>query len=285
MAYLSRTQYDPGAALDVFTMLDRRSRADNAARIPDWLSTHPAPSDRRERLAEKLKELPAGTQDGRRDRDIYLQHIANLVYGEDPRNGYFDDNEFIHPALGFRFEVPPGWQHVNLPEAVVAQSPDKQMGLQLTLVGGRSANEAAQSFYRQSGISAGEIKQITNNGLPLTIGTFSATTEQGQLVGIAAHLQTGDRVYQMLGLGAAAQMSAHGGTIESAIRSFRTFNPRQMTSRAPHQVKLVTLARATSLAAYATTHPSPVAVEELALLNGVAAAEQLPAGRKLKWIQ
>ena len=35
------------------------------------------------------------------NRDVYLDMIDGLAYGEDSRNGYFEDQRFLHPDLAF----------------------------------------------------------------------------------------------------------------------------------------------------------------------------------------
>ncbi len=43
---------------------------------------------------------------GRTEREPYLRRIDGLLYGDDPAQGFVRGRAFLHPELGFRFEVP-----------------------------------------------------------------------------------------------------------------------------------------------------------------------------------
>ena len=53
-----------------------------------------------------------------RDKDTYLATIDGMVYGENPREGYFQGSTFLHPELKFQLTFPAGWQTQNTPQAV-----------------------------------------------------------------------------------------------------------------------------------------------------------------------
>lgn len=57
-------------------------------------------------------------------RDVYLNHINDIVYGDDPHQGFVEGNAFYHPAMGFIFDVPRGWKVENTP-AQVTMAPEK----------------------------------------------------------------------------------------------------------------------------------------------------------------
>ena len=78
--------------------------------MPNFLSTHPNPGDR----IQRIRELTAGRPPEKRPMPCrisrYLSAIDGLVLGEDPRQGFVEGNVFYHPALRFRFPVPRGFQ-------------------------------------------------------------------------------------------------------------------------------------------------------------------------------
>jgi predicted Zn-dependent protease len=61
-----------------------------------------------------------GTPPRRIGEEEYLARIDGLAYGDNPRDGYFEANRFIHPELAFRIDFPQGWRMQNLAQAVVA---------------------------------------------------------------------------------------------------------------------------------------------------------------------
>ena len=95
-----------------------------------------------------------------------MQRVSGLVYGADPRNGFFQGNTFYHPDLRFQISLPSGWQGQNLSQAVIAVSPQQDGVIQLTLAQGNSPEAAARAFLSQQGIQAGQASQQTVNGVP-----------------------------------------------------------------------------------------------------------------------
>ena len=79
-----------------------------------------------------MAELPPGGGGNRIAQGPFLQQIDGLIFGENPRHGFFRDGVFYHPELRFQFTVPRGWQAQNLTDAVIAVSPDRDAALQLT---------------------------------------------------------------------------------------------------------------------------------------------------------
>ena len=86
LRYLMRSGYDPQEMPELFAMLDRVGDASGEGGLPAWLSSHPDPGARRERIAGEVARLQtAGTPlPDRVEREGYLERIAGLPYGPDP---------------------------------------------------------------------------------------------------------------------------------------------------------------------------------------------------------
>ena len=52
-------------------------------------------------------------------RDSYLRRLEGLIYGDNPREGYFNAETFYHPGLAFKMDFPQGWKTNNFREAVL----------------------------------------------------------------------------------------------------------------------------------------------------------------------
>ena len=55
-----------------------------------------------------------------------------MVYGKNPRRGFFRENVFYHPELAFQLRFPARWQTQNLAQAVVGVSREAPAALELT---------------------------------------------------------------------------------------------------------------------------------------------------------
>jgi len=64
--------------------------------LPGWFSTHPSPEDRVVAVRKEARDWQEkmGVRELKVNRDVYLRHIDGLVYGDDPRQGYVDEEHF-----------------------------------------------------------------------------------------------------------------------------------------------------------------------------------------------
>src|SRR5947199_106687 len=125
LRYLRRGNYDPREMPHVFEMLDRVSQAQGGGRVPQWLATHPNPENRRGRIEQEIAAGPQTFAGTAVNRESYLQRLDGLVFGANPREGYFKGSQFFHPELRIRMTFPDGWTMSNGKEAVVAVSPQQ----------------------------------------------------------------------------------------------------------------------------------------------------------------
>jgi predicted Zn-dependent protease len=273
--------YDVRESPKVFQMLGRLG-GDAGARIPEWQSTHPDPGNRVQSAERRLAQLPAGANAGGRvNRDSYLRIINGMVFGENPRQGFFSGNTFLHPDLRFQFTLPNGWKSMNMPEAVVSQSADG--GAQLQLKPGQGTPmQAVQGFVGQQGITVRQSGQTTINGLPAVMAEFDGQTEQGTLRGLVAGIQHGGTTYLLLGLMAAQAVGQYGGAIESSIRSFRPLTDPAALAVQPAKVEIVALPSTMTGATFVQRYPSSIPAEQVYLINGIDAGTSLPQGMLLK---
>jgi predicted Zn-dependent protease len=267
--YALEAGYDVGEADDIFLSLQRMGELEERSALPTWLSTHPAPEERVERFRQRQAELGARQDEPRLGRAEYLGMIDGLVYGENPRNGFFREGVFYHPDLRFRFAVPAQWQTQNLARAVLALSPQRDASVQLTLTADAEPAVALRQFLAQQGIQAGQARQQTINGIPAAIGSFQAQTQQGVIRGLVAYLRYGGATYQLVSYTPAAQYAQYDRLFQQIIGSFGPLTDPQILAVQPNRIDIVRLDRNLSLGEFNRIYPSVIPIERLALLNQV----------------
>ncbi|KAA3657231.1 MAG: peptidase M48, partial [Calditrichaeota bacterium] len=117
--YSTKLGYDAKRMAEFFETIARLSSASGSS-LPDFLSTHPNPVDREktvENLAEEWQNKIDYKPLNKSPRD-YLKRIDGMVYGNDPRQGFVENNIFYHPQMRFQFPVPQNWKVANLPTVV-----------------------------------------------------------------------------------------------------------------------------------------------------------------------
>jgi predicted Zn-dependent protease len=280
LRYMTRAGYDPREMPKMFDTLDRISAAEGGGRIPVWASTHPNPDRRAESTFERIAALPPSQQTGTVDRDGYLRHIDGIVFGEDPRQGYFVGNRFYHPELAFRIDFPDGWHTTNTRQVVASISPGKDALIQLSLAKGDSASAAEQSFFAGQGIEQGPAWKRDFHQFR-TVASQQRPTALHGLIGFIEH---GGRVYQLAGYTTEDKWSGYQQAIEAKLDSFRAVSDRRYLDVSPKRVRLVTLDERMTLAMFNQRHPSTVDLTTLAIVNGVQENVMLERGTLVKRI-
>lgn len=285
--YALKDGYDVREMTNVFRTLEAVSAQGGGSKVPQWLSTHPDPTNRAEKNQRRLAALTQDLSGTTRNRNAYLKQIDGLVYGADPRQGYFDGDRFYHPTLRLQMDLPSGWQRANQPQSVVAVSPNQDALFELTAVqNARTAQEAYRAFAAEQGVNAGASRTGRQGGLATVRGAFQSAASDGTtLRGEVFFVELRGAVYRLLGYGTAAGYQRAAGTFSAVFASFGEVIDRAVLARQPARVHLVRVPRAMTLRAFAEQYPSTIAVEEVALINGATVDATLDANSTAKRVQ
>jgi predicted Zn-dependent protease len=278
--YSLALKYDVRESPKVFTTLGRLSGG--AGRVPEWQSTHPDPGNRVQRAEQRIAATPPAELQGLTvNRDSYLKLLDGMVFGENPRQGYFKGVRFLHPDLQFQLDFPANWRTANQPDAVVALSPDQQAQMVLQLAEGTPA-AAVSRFVQQQGITVKQTSQTSVNGLPSAQAAFDAQTESGVLNGLVVGVAHRNQTYLLLGLTVPAVAAQRGPELDASMRSFRALTDQAVLSVQPAKVQLVTLPQRMTAQEFVQRYPSSIPAEQVYIINGVEAGTALAAGTLMK---
>ena len=242
LRYMTRVDYDPREMLEVFGVLDGVTRAEGGGgRMPDWLSTHPSPGNRLTRIQGQIAATGASGSVVRRTE--YLRRLDGMVFGENPREGFFRENAFYHPDLRFQLSFPRGFRTQNTKQAVVGVSEAQDALVALTLAAGASPEDAARRFFSQQGVQAGRSGRDTIGGLPAYTAYFEAATEEGTLRGELSFVSYEGKVYQLVAYTPAARFSAYQRAFDASLRSFSRLADARYLNVQPKRLALVSLER------------------------------------------
>jgi predicted Zn-dependent protease len=126
--YASRAGYDPYAMSSFLTSLERQSelRAQElgkpARQAPSYMATHPITRERVSRTLTQASQNPmAGNENAKIRTEPYLQSIHNMVYGDTADQGFVHEKSglFVHPKMGFSFELSSAIHLVNNPKELI----------------------------------------------------------------------------------------------------------------------------------------------------------------------
>ena len=285
--YATQAGYDPREIPATYSMLKRVGQAAGST-IPPYLSTHPDPGDREVRTTTLSAQAAAGKTGLVIGRHEYLRKLEGLVYGTDPREGYFEGRTFFHPGMNFQIDFPEGWKQQNTRVSVAAAEPNQHGLIQLGIT---PSGDASPEAYVQSLLRAGKIAQADGRrealgGLDAWVGRIAVAGDQGTVVLDAAFIRnTEQSLYQLLGESAVPGDDVDRKIVES-MRSFRPIADSTRLQAAPARLHLTPAAKAGSLRAILTgLGPQGATPEQLAIANGVDLDQAITAGTTLKLVR
>ncbi|HMU62692.1 MAG TPA: M48 family metalloprotease [Gemmatimonadales bacterium] len=273
--------YDVRQMVPVFEMLDRQTALSGGTQLPEWESTHPNPGNRIAAIDKLLGTTTANLDVNKVGAEEFLQLTNGMVYGDNPRQGYFEGPLFLHPDLRFQFRFPDGWKTHNGAEAVTALNPGQDAVLELRTARGTAA-EASQGFFAQQGLQAGTVSQVSVHGFPGLSGEFTAQTSDGAVRGIATFIEYGGETYQLTAYAIAAKYPGYGAAFRQSLGSFNRLTDPVALAMQPMRLRVERLPRAMTLAQFNAQYPSSISLDEVALINGLAATSQLRSGQSVK---
>ncbi len=283
--YATKAGWDPREIPSTYAMLKRVSDQ-SGQKLPGFMSTHPDPGDRETRTAELARAAVAGKTGLRIGGRTQIEHVDGVVYGSDPREGYFEGERFYHPQLGFQMTFPVGWKTQNSKSAVLAAEPNQKATVQLTAenAGTMSPGEYFANLQSTGKIAAAEGGNETIGGWPAWVGRIRVPQSDGSTAVLAAAgiRKSGDRFFRILG-----QSAAPGDPDEAAIlataRSLRPLTDPAKLDVAPARVKVVRAPRAGTFQEVVTGLGSNGApLENVAILNNAQLDQPVNAGELLK---
>ncbi|GAB3282184.1 M48 family metalloprotease [Larkinella harenae] len=294
--YSSKIGYDARQMANFFSTIKRIS--DNAGQqVPDFLSTHPDPANRN----AKVKEMATAYQQQNKgtyqiERDRYLRMIDGILYGDDPRQGFVENDMFYHPELRFQFPVPKGWQHQNSPSQFQMAAKDGKSAMILMLAKGNTLEEASQTLVQQLGLKVLESGRTTINGNPALVMISQQQPQQQQeqtqqqdpksVLQLGTWLiQYNKAIYALHGLSAAGDFQGAYRTFEPVANNFRALTDQEKINRKPERVQVRTVSRDGSFKEVMQSLGMPSnRIEELGVLNSMKTDDKVTRGSLIKII-
>jgi predicted Zn-dependent protease len=287
--YAAISGWDPVGVRDMLSTLSRISEGSEGRGVPNWLSTHPAASDRVERVGSTLFELAA-----RMDivgllvnRQGYLDRLDGLVYGDDPAHGVVRGRDFLHTEFRFALRFPDGWEVVNTETQVGATQPGAEAYMELQQVTDPATQEIgalAVDTMRRSGYRLDAGGETSINGLEAFVGTFTgARNDDRQPRARIASIDHGRSLYVMGGMAESQAYDRVVAEFNEAIRSFRPLSAAEVEEIRPNRIRFYAVRSGDTWQSIARDAGHDIVVSNtLAIMNGYPVNEQPRSGDRIK---
>ncbi len=232
------------------------------------------------------------------ERNAYLKRIDGIIYGEDPKQGFVENDYFYHPVLKFQFPVPRGWQHQNSPQQFQMAPKDGKAVAIFTLAQGNSLEEAAQTTLKAMGLESRENQKTTINGNPaLVVVSRQAPQQQQQgqpqqqqtaanTVQVASwFIQYGGTIYVIHGMSYLNTFDRYLDEFKQIASGFRALTDRDKLNRQPDRIQIKSVQRDGTLRSALEAYRMPAdKMKDLEILNGIDLKDQVTRGMLIKTI-
>jgi predicted Zn-dependent protease len=238
----ARAHFDPYGASRFLTAMERNAamkagKASLDPRSQDFLSSHPATPERVQNAQANARQYTS-PQGGEQDREAYLSAIDNIVYGEDPSEGFVRGRRFLHPKLGFTFQAPEAFTMDNTAQAVIGVRDGGSQAMRFDVV--RVPAEQTLGEYLNSGwmenVDKATTEDITVNGFPAA--TALAHGDQWQFR--VTTLRFGSDVYRFI-FAAKAKTQESERNARETVASFRRLTLEEIQAARPLRIKVITV--------------------------------------------
>jgi predicted Zn-dependent protease len=280
----AKAHFDPYGAARFLTSMERNAelKVGKAAldpRAQDFLSSHPATPERVQNAQAIARQytLPDAKE---HDRETYLSAIDNIVYGEDPSEGFVRGRRFLHPKLGFTFQAPENYTLDNTAQAVIGVRDGGAQAMRFDVV--RVPAEQSLGDYLNSGwmenVDKSATEEITINGFPAASTTASGDPWQFKVYA----LRFGSDVYRFI-FATRQKTTESERNARETVNSFRRLTLDEIQSAHPLRVKIITVQPGDTVESLARRmagidHP----VERFRVLNGLDAHAQVKVRDRVK---
>jgi predicted Zn-dependent protease len=287
--YAVKAGYDPREIPSTYATLKRIGERSSSA-LPGFLSTHPDPGDREIRTTQLSNAAAASAHRSLVVNEAgHLERIERIVFGDDPRAGYFIANRFYHPDLKFQLIFPQGWQTANQPSQVVAANQSAGAAMQLTLVktkpedAGFSPADYVAALQRKGEIVQANGRSENFRDYPAWVGSVTAQTEQGSKEFLAGWVRTKPGEFlQVLGQ---ARSQSSADQIFASIRSIAALSDPARINVTPDRLAIRRAPRTAPFSEiWSSIGGGALGLEEAAILNSTRPATSMPSGAPVKTV-
>jgi len=286
--YSSKAGYDATQLASFFETLERMNPGSDRSGLPGWFSTHPSPEDRVQVVRVRAKEWhqKLGLRDLKINHDPYLKEIDGLMFGDDPRQGYVEENIFYHPNLRFQFPVPTKWKLNNKPSQVQMVSEGQDAVILLSVTTGSSSREAANTFITKTGAYVIRADAIQVSGLPSQRLISEIRTQKGIYRLMSYFIEKGRDVFVFHGLTSIDRFQNYGPLFENTMRQFRELSDSRRINVKPDRTRIRTTRASDTLENVLRSFGVPnEKLKEMALLNGGDLNQVIPSNTLIKVIE
>ena len=288
---LSRAGFDPQALSSFLAKLERKTDLDarlagrEGAAPFNLFATHPRTAERVQRTIAQAASRPV--QEPMVARNLYLEKIDGMLYGDDPAQGFVRGRVFAHKELGFRFEVPEGFALLNGQKEVAAQGKQGEViRFDLAPEGQALPPDRYLSEVWAKDRTLQGLERIEIDGFPAATAALRLEEQGGPVdVRLVAIKTAPERIYRFLFAARSPSADAFGEAARETAYSFRRLTEAEKRELKPRRLVTRRLQKGETLDELVESLPFPALREDrFRVLNGLGVSEALLPGSMVKLV-
>ena len=283
--YAAKAGYSAEEGAAFFTSLKRISEEAGQS-IPSFLSSHPDPGEREKTIPELARDwADKGYEQRIRNEQEYYELLDGMIFGQNPREGFLDNDRFVHPDLAFQFPVPDGWRLINERQQVILLSSSEDAVMIFRIDGeSESAQESVQTFTGQEGISVNNQTSTQSSGrYDAHKADVTIVQDQGNLRALIWALEYDDRIYRFINYTTEDSYEDYESAFTAVPETFDELKDRNILDVRPVTLQMIPAEDAGRFENFLPDElPMGISAEKVAIINQVELDDQIEAGRYLK---
>lgn len=276
--------YDPHAAARFLTSLSRFGSFREARRdgggSRDFLSSHPSTPDRIDRAQRSARQFGSPGL-GKRGQEGYLKAINDIMFGDDPSEGFIRGRSFIHTKLGIAFTVPKGYVLENTREALLARN---GAGTALKFDSDNGSRSAPlQSYFLKNdikGLIPASIRQFSINGNDAA----SASAINGEWSFRIGLIRIGKTIYRFV-FATQRPSTKFDRDFKATLNTFKPLSKGEISRFKPLKLEVVKVRKGETQANFGRRMGGVESADQLAffrIMNGLTSNDRLEPGSYVK---
>lgn len=236
--YSRKSGYNPGEMINFFTSLQKLGDLSGGKSLPGFLSTHPLTSERIKNVKAMLEEKDNHLL---LKNDFYLHQIENIVFGDNPQQGYVEGNTFFHPQIRFFFSFSQDWKFQNTPTQVVITSKDSKAAMILQV---EKSSDNLRNFAQKK-VATIEGRQFLKEQSRVINGMSSyhqlydvVQKDEATLRMRLSFIRKGSYIFSFMALSTAQNFRQFDFQFINTVNSFKELKDRTHINRKPKRIRL-----------------------------------------------
>lgn len=237
--YSRKGGYNPVKMIGFFSSLQKLGDLSDGHSLPGFLSTHPLTSKRIQNTRAMIMESDEQLST---EQISYLNRIDNIIYGDDPRQGYVEKSTFYHPQMRFFFSFPKDWELQNTPSRVFLASKD---GNAAVVLQAEKSSEKLQDYAEKK---ASELEgrhfvseqSLTIHGMTSYQQLYDIVKEEEEVLRMRlSYIKKGPYIFTFSALSTILDFREYDTQFRTIVGSFNELRDETRLNRQPQRLKMI----------------------------------------------